>query len=429
MISLTIAAPPAFGFTVTGSGFAPNSWIWITVEDLSDNTKPVDGPDAFHPNSDGTFNRVNTTTPLACGHWMQANAFVSDTVVAQSSVVAAPKCPPVPKATAPVDPNSTAAVKTAFTNLVQKNHRLVIGQALRAWDSGLNKIEPAKALTDKGLPAPKFLEVELTEMGPLPAPGVTDVLYDYLDAHVAKGGLIGFSFHVGNPFHVDPKTGKHLVGDRTDVDLPKLADPNNPMGGGPVWWRDQLDYIADILAHFDSGVVLFRPFHESNGDWFWWGQPDPAEFRTAWNGMFQYLTVTKGRHNLLWVYAAARDDADGGSLKVPTRYFPGADLVDLVGLDIYNDDLSDAAPNRLGYEALANMGKPFAVTEYAAQNWPTIHDGATTLQNDKVRDKFRDAYPDTVLASCWYSSNNNNWQISDKPNPAALLNDPIAIIL
>jgi hypothetical protein len=102
MISLTIAAPPAFGFTVTGSGFAPNSWIWITVEDLSDNTKPVDGPDAFHPNSDGTFNRVNTTTPLACGHWMQANAFVSDTVVAQSSVVAAPKCPPVPKATAPV---------------------------------------------------------------------------------------------------------------------------------------------------------------------------------------------------------------------------------------------------------------------------------------------------------------------------------------
>jgi len=42
---------------------------------------------------------------------------------------------------------------------------------------------------------------------------------------------------------------------------------------------------------------------------------------------------------------------------------------------------------------------------------------------------IKDRYPHTVLASAWYSALGDNWQISDKPTPQALLLDPWAITL
>ena len=98
----------------------------------------------------------------------------------------------------------------------------------------------------------------------------------------------------------------------------------------------------------DDTVTFFRPLHESNGAWFWWGQQDPAEFAALWQGMFRYLTDTKGLHNLLWVYSANRN-FDGTREMDPARYYPGHDYVDVLALDIYDDDLTDAAPFRPGY--------------------------------------------------------------------------------
>ncbi|MEA2565460.1 MAG: hypothetical protein QOD49_637, partial [Actinomycetota bacterium] len=61
MLSLTVPDAPAAGFTVVGSGFAPDSWIWITVDDSTDGTQPINGPDAFQPEADGTFTRTDPT--------------------------------------------------------------------------------------------------------------------------------------------------------------------------------------------------------------------------------------------------------------------------------------------------------------------------------------------------------------------------------
>jgi len=141
--------------------------------------------------------------------------------------------------------------------------------------------------------------------------------------------------------------------------------------------------------------------------------------------MFTYLTQGRGLHNLLWVYAANRNF--GGPLVDPTRLYPGGADVDVVGLDIYDDDLSDAEPDQPGYASLIALGKPFGITEYGAANWPAAHDGAVHLPNDKVIKLIRGRYPDTVLATAWYSTGQNNWQLSDKPEPRALLLDPWAI--
>jgi len=296
------------------------------------------------------------------------------------------------------------------------NHRLVIGQALRGWDFEQPVDQPVTALAEAGLPTPALLELDLTDFG------VTDQhdaqLRGLLLHHVASDGLLSFSFHASNPF-----TGGD-VNDRAGVDLPVLADPAHPHDQAGNTWKAALDHVADVVQFFPEAVVLFRPLHESNGDWFWWGQADPIEFRALWQGMFTYLTTTRNVHNLLWVYSANRNL--GEDLSDPTRLYPGDDVVDLVGLDIYDDDLANTEP---GYAALVELGKPFGITEYGATNWPTAHDGAVELPNGKVIQHIRQTYPRSVVATAWYSSDGNNWQISDKPDPGALLLDPWAITL
>jgi predicted esterase len=101
-LSLTVPDTPEAGFTIVGTGFDPDSWIWITVDDLTDGTQPIDGPDAFQSDSDGTFTRSDQNV-LACGHTVQANAFVQDEIVVTSAAVT-PQCEPVPASTVPTNP-------------------------------------------------------------------------------------------------------------------------------------------------------------------------------------------------------------------------------------------------------------------------------------------------------------------------------------
>jgi mannan endo-1,4-beta-mannosidase len=428
-LSLTVPDAPGVGFTVVGAGFDPGSWIWVTIQDLTDGTQPIDGPDAFQSDPGGAFTRTGQTV-LACGHTVQANAFVDNEIVATSDAVT-PRCEPVPADTTTADSDATAATKAVYADLVaapeRVDHRLIIGQALRGWDStGL--AQPVNALTDLGLPAPKLLEVDLTDFDATHAAGILTLLL----SHAAQGGLIGLSYHVGNPF-----TGGG-VGDRRQVQLPQLADPDHPQTAAGTTWKADLDRVAEVLQQFaDAGaVVLFRPLHESNGHWFWWGQSDPAEFQATWQGMFRYLTTTRGLHNLLWVYSAGRDYGD--ALSDPIRLYPGDDVVDIVGLDIYDDELSDAQPGKRGYAAMAALGKPFGITEYAAQNaydegpvHHPAHNGDRFLPNQRVIALIKERYPRTVLATAWYSSEdggvNNEWQLSDKSHPEALLLDDWAI--
>jgi mannan endo-1,4-beta-mannosidase len=318
------------------------------------------------------------------------------------------------------DPRAAATVVAAYEELVtapsRKDRRLVVGQALRGWDFAQPVDQPLTALADAGLPLPALVELDLTDFG------VTEEHDDELRAllvrHAHAGGLIGFSFHAGNPF-----TGGG-VDDRTDVDLSQLADPSNPSTKAGTAWRSELDRIADVIELFPDAVTMFRPLHESNGDWFWWGQADHDEFRALWRGVFTYLTTRRELHNLLWVYSANRNL--GSAVSDPTQRYPGGDVVDVVGLDIYDDDLVDSEP---GYQAMLALGKPFGITEYGATNWPTAHDGFVELPNQEVIDKIKKDFKRTAIATAWYSSNGNNWQISDKPRPEALLLDPWAITL
>ncbi len=184
------------------------------------------------------------------------------------------------------------------------------------------------------------------------------LLLDYWHA----GGLVSVSAHLNNP-------ARPGGGGLRDQGL-KLADML--ADGTPVHerWMRQLDDLATGLQELQAAgvVVLWRPFHEMNGGWFWWGAQEPATFIKAWRQMFDYFTQNKGLHNLLWVYSPNKGSHTAD-------YYPGDGYADLVGLDAYTDNINPG--NIPGYPELARLTKPFGFTEYGphgASNPPGDYD-------------------------------------------------------
>jgi mannan endo-1,4-beta-mannosidase len=102
----------------------------------------------------------------------------------------------------------------------------------------------------------------------------------------------------------------------------------------------KLDEVAAFLADLKGPQgepipIIFRPFHEHNGDWFWWGAKwcTPDEYKQIWRFTVDYLRKTKGLHNIITCYSP---DRFKGSEEYLERY-PGDDYVDILGHDNYGD--------------------------------------------------------------------------------------------
>jgi mannan endo-1,4-beta-mannosidase len=216
-----------------------------------------------------------------------------------------------------------------------------------------------------------------------------------------QGGLVTISTHLYDP--ANPKGG----GLRDQgVDLETLLAPGTDIHAR---WMQELDLIAAGLQGLkDAGVVvLWRPFHEMNGGWFWWGAKDPETFIKLWRHMFEYFSQTKGLDNLLWVYSPNHGNKT-------TAYYSGDHYVDLVGLDAYTDVVD--THHIKGYAEVAKIGKPFGFTEYGphgASNPPGDYDYRQFLAGVKKD------FPQAVFFMSWDAK----WSLARNNNVKELLND------
>ncbi|NDV77399.1 glycosyl hydrolase [Dysgonomonas sp. 511] len=111
--------------------------------------------------------------------------------------------------------------------------------------------------------------------------------------------------------------------------------------------------IATSLKQLQSeGIaVIWRPFHEAAGGWFWWGK-DAESCKKLWIAMFDYFQA-QGVNNLIWVWTSEPNDAD---------WYPGDAYVDIIGRDLYNKDT--AASNSAYWTEFERYGhKIVALTE------------------------------------------------------------------
>lgn len=143
--------------------------------------------------------------------------------------------------------------------------------------------------------------------------------------HAERGGIVTFSWHPRNPL-----TG----GDAWDVSSDKVVEAL--LEGGELhdlFMDTWLPRLGDFLESLEGTPVIFRPWHEHLGSWFWWGGKLCTEeqyknlFRTTW----VYLVKARKLDNLLWCYSP-------NSHISPSEYmsrYPGDEFVDILGLDHY----------------------------------------------------------------------------------------------
>jgi mannan endo-1,4-beta-mannosidase len=164
-----------------------------------------------------------------------------------------------------------------------------------------------------------------------------------------EGGLVELNVHLTDP--TNPGGGG--LRDK-GVDITQLVKAGTPANAA---WLRELDQIAAGIRELDDAgvVVLWRPFHEMNGGWFWWGAKDPADFAALWRHMFDYFTRVKGLHNLIWIYSPNM----GGNAAAD---YPGDAYADMVGLDAYTDNVD--ADHIKGFADLVKTRKPAGFGEY-----------------------------------------------------------------
>jgi len=125
-------------------------------------------------------------------------------------------------------------------------------------------------------------------------------------------------------------------------------------------WCAQVDAIAVYLKQLqDANVpVLWRPYHEMNGEWFWWGgrrgeRGTTALYRQIFNRLVNHHKLT----NLVWVWSVDRPSTPQRQF---ADYFPGSEYLDVVSLDVYGSDF-----NQTYYDDLLKLanGKPLVLGE------------------------------------------------------------------
>jgi mannan endo-1,4-beta-mannosidase len=217
-----------------------------------------------------------------------------------------------------------------------------------------------------------------------------------------QGGLVEVNVHLTNP--ANPNGGG--LRDK-GVELSELLRAGSDAN---IAWIRELDLIAAGLKSLeDAGVVvLWRPFHEMNGGWFWWGAKPPADFVALWRHMFGYFTGVKRLHNLIWIYSPNMG-ANAGD------YYPGDGYADMVGLDAYTDFIdADHIP---GFPALLKTGKPAGFGEFGPHG-PSKPPG--TYNYTKFSAGLASSFPQAAFFMAW----NDKWSPANNLDAREFYNDP-----
>ncbi|MCM1307846.1 MAG: glycoside hydrolase family 26 protein [Butyrivibrio sp.] len=160
-----------------------------------------------------------------------------------------------------------------------------------------------------------------------------------------KGGLVTICWHTG----VNGSGYQESLDDNPNFDklLTEGTDEYNAMMKS---WDEAATALAELR---DAGVpVLWRPFHEFDGKWFWWGKGDSENFIKLWRLMYDKFTNEYGLTNLIWVL--------GYSGEIRNGWYVGDEYCDIIGSDTYDNSTNSKAWKKL--DAL-NTNKPMAFHE------------------------------------------------------------------
>ncbi len=175
-------------------------------------------------------------------------------------------------------------------------------------------------------------------------------------AQHARGGIVTLSWHPWNP--VTGNNAWDPEGNAVREVLPggKQHDKFNA-------WLDKVANFILSLRTWDGKKVpvIFRPWHEMSGGWFWWGNKSctPEEYIALYRYTHDQLGKAYGCDNIVWAYSPNVMDGQDDEATIRT-YYPGNAYVDLIGFDIYEfdaDNASYARKLRKGLQAVMKVAE------------------------------------------------------------------------
>ncbi|MGC9944060.1 MAG: glycosyl hydrolase [Verrucomicrobiota bacterium] len=185
----------------------------------------------------------------------------------------------------------------------------------------------------------------------------------------ARGSIIALCWHAVPPTADEPVTFRPRAGSGTNLNLASVCgritdqqwnDVITPGTALYSHWCAQVDVIAGFLKQLQAAhiPVLWRPYHEMNGDWFWWGgRLGDRGTKVLYRQLFDRFVNYHHLDNLVWVWSL---DRPARADRQFVDYNPGTNFFDIAALDVYGSDFSQSYYDDL---LVQSAGKPIALAE------------------------------------------------------------------
>ncbi|GGB76384.1 mannan endo-1,4-beta-mannosidase [Flavobacterium suaedae] len=244
-----------------------------------------------------------------------------------------------------VDPNATEETVALFYNLKKlQKEKFLVGQqdAFNAFYNDAGGDSDIKKATgyDPALLGSDFMFITDDQNTEEPSNWFYQqeiLITDDVEEAYNKGMVNVLAWHFREPYE-----GEHFyTSEMTDFQKFNAFPSILPGGENHDYYKEKLDKVAEVLSNIKGAnnelvPVIFRPFHEFDGNWFWWGSAycTPEQYKEAWQFTVEYLRDTKNVHNVIYAYSPDK------SYTTATAYlqrYPGDDYIDVLSMDNYGD--------------------------------------------------------------------------------------------
>ncbi|MBD3921305.1 hypothetical protein H8B09_21230 [Paenibacillus sp. PR3] len=235
------------------------------------------------------------------------------------------------------NPNASPEAKSLFSYLVdQYGHSIISGQ---------QSLSNAEFIHDQTGKYPAIVSFDMIEYSPSRVLfGSTSHEIEDMQEWASRGGIISLAWHWNSPKGYYNEPGKEwwrgFYTEFTTFDVQYAL--SHPESEDYQMLVSDIDVISEHLKPLaEQGIpILWRPLHEAEGGWFWWGAKGPEAAKQLYRLMYDRMVNYHGLNNLIWVWNSPSAD-----------WYPGDDVVDVISQDIYNA-AGDYSPNSNQYEAL-----------------------------------------------------------------------------
>lgn len=333
-----------------------------------------------------------------------------------------------------VNSNATAETIALFYNLNKvARTSFIVGQqdAFSSFFNNASGVSDMKKTTghDPGLLGSDFMFI--TDDGNNGASGnfyynqEVNIKADAIEAY-NKGMVNTFSWHMREPFE-----GDHFyTASMTDFQKNNAFISILPGGENHDYYKTKLDKVAQVtksLVGNDGKLIpiIFRPFHEFDGNWFWWGKDycTPQQFIDLWRFTVNYLKDTKGVNNMLFAFSPDRHYTTEAQY---LERYPGDTYVDILGMDNYGDfnnqGMTGLAQANAKLKILTDLAKQKVKIAALTESCFFVTPGTNTpIPNFYTQDLYNSLTDNEVKLSymMFWSNNNDSYCVPAPSNSTA----------